>query len=208
MKLVHAARLSIAFLIVVFTLSLSIAVLSGGGGYSGRSPKPPNDDPRTVLVQFALLAVNTPGSSPSAIELLRERFSTEDDAKPADDDAFLKTLDEARRRLGAGDLWLSPALAAQHGEKAQLTVASSGETAEKLSIAALPSVMDKGVIRAQLDLDLESAHLGARVMWSTAITLVDRGVIAVDLASADAMTKEPRAMLLVVRASIITDEPD
>ncbi len=208
MKLVHAARLSIAFLVVVFTLSLTVSVLAGGGGYS-RSPKPSNNDPRTVLVQLALVSAAPNGSSSPAIDLLREQFIAGDEgAKPIDHAAFLKALAQARTLVGAGDLWLSPALAAQHGEKASLQrMTGNDEAAKSLSFSAKPDVLDKDIIRADLDFDMNDSATHTRMAWSTALTLADGAVVAIDLTSIDPQTAEPTAMLLVVRASIVTKKP-
>ncbi len=207
MKLIHVARVSIAFLIVAITLSLTGAILAGGGFGSGRST---NNDPRTVTLQFALLSSPRQGSSAPAIDALRAQFTPgAADAKQVDAEAFTQALNQARTLAGPGEVWIAPGLAAQHEETANLTLRApaSAERDDTLVLAVSPRVLDKDVIRTAIDFSLCRRDQSASLEWSTALTFRDGAVIAVDLDAPDPETGEPRSMVLIARASIVTNKP-
>jgi len=208
MKLFQAARLAAAFLVVTLAMSLTFAFLAGGGGRSGRSAyKTANKDPRSVLVQVALFNASPVGSSSPAHDLLRSAFATTPDgAKPVSHAAFDQTLKLARESAGPEDTWLLPALAAQHGEKASLSI-KTAEGARTLDVDVSPTVLDKDIIRAGVTLEIGGKEAPAQIDWSTALTLKDGAVIAIDLTSIDPVTAQPISMLLVMRASIVTKKP-
>ncbi len=203
MKIFQAARLAAAFLLVAFTLAITAAILSGGG--LGKSYRGGNADPRTVLVQLALVSAAPSSPAPSAVDLLRDGLKLgPDGAKSIDHAAFAALLNKAGNAAGPTDIWLTPALAAQHNEEATLTMTLPVGT---LELVVSPSVLDKDVIRTGVALGLASADESSALEWSSAITLNNAGVIAVDLSSVDPETGQPISMLLVVRASIVTKKP-
>ncbi len=203
MRLFQAARLSAAFLLVAFTIAITFAVLTGGG--ISKSYRGGNADPRTVLVQLALVSSAPSGTAPSAVDVLRDGLKLgPDGAQPIDHAAFAALLDKARQAIGPTALWLTPALAAQHNEEATLSMILPAGT---LELIVSPSVLDKNVIRTGLALGLTSADESSALEWSSAITLNNGAVIAVDLSSVDPETGQPVSMLLVIRATIVTKKP-